>query len=387
MSKFNLNQPVPILLLGDAPDQKTGLGRLGNDLAWLLSSMPEFKVGYLGRGGMGRAKNPWAQYAFAAHEQWGESKIEDAWDDLSQGQPGIIFTLWDASRLVWFADPTGLSPQLQNFLTYGNFERWGYFMQDSTGIIPSQIPLECAEVFARYSRVLLSSKWGHQITKNSIQLPDVDWIPHGINRSVFQPQDRMIARSGWGVSEKEIVIGCVMSNTARKQWPVVLESIALMPGRPKLWIHTDRLVNYWNLNALAVEYGLTGDRIIFEDRSFSDKELAWRYSACDATVVISGGEGFCYPVAESLSCGIPVVTGEYGAAGELTDHGSIPPKYSVIDTSHNVRRALYSAVDVRDSLQRCLAIYGELDCTKLVNHLDWPNLGPVWRKWLRKGLV
>src|SRR5438309_1472461 len=100
---FDHTQPIPLLIVGDGPDQPTGLGRIGHDLAWLLSGMPEFKVGYLGRLAFGRSKFPWTQYVIGVQDQWGEGRIQKAWEDLSGGKKGIIFTVWDASRLLWFA--------------------------------------------------------------------------------------------------------------------------------------------------------------------------------------------------------------------------------------------------------------------------------------------
>lgn len=380
--KFNLNQPIPILFLGDGPDSHTGLGRIGHDLAWLVSSMPEFKVGYLGRQAVGRAKFPWTQYCFGAAEQWGENLLQTAWEDLSGGERGIIFTLWDASRLLWFAD--GRATPLEPFLTGGAFDRWGYFMADGAGVNHDTLPQEQAHVVSRYARAQMASRWAYELARG-IEGPQLDWLPHPINRDVFSPVGRMFARSGWAIDDKQTVIGCVMTNQARKHWPVVFEAFSMLPRKPRLWIHTDLLLHYWDLQALAVEYGI-GDRIIYEGRALSDRELAMRYSACDLTLVISGGEGFCYPVAESLSCGTPVVTGSYGAQAELTPW-QVSPIWTVIDTSHNVRRAIYSPDDVARKL---LTVLDERpkpeDCIDLVRHLNMKELGVCWKKWFQEGL-
>lgn len=378
-SKFNLNHPVPLLFLGDACDSHTGLGRIGHDLAWLASSMPEFKVGYLGREGFGRSRFPWTQYNFSAAEQWGESRIEMAWNDLAGDKQGIIFTCWDASRLLWFVD--GKDPFLQS----DRFQRWGYFMADSSGVNPNILPEEQAHVINRYTRALMASKWAQTLAMDY----EPDWLPHPINRDIFHPLPRLYGRSAWGVPDQDTLIGCVMTNQARKHWPTVMEAIARLGdmtySRPRLWIHTDLLLHYWDLQALAVEYGI-GDQIICENRPLSDGEMAMRYSACDATVVISGGEGFCYPVAESLSCGIPVVTGNYGAQAELTPH-TIEPITTVIDTSHNVRRAIYDPRDVAVALRHVLLNrpLGQ-ECEDLVAHLNMKQLGVIWKRWLKKGL-
>lgn len=380
--RFNSNQPIPLLFLGDAPDSNTGLGRIGHDLAWLVSSMPEFRVGYLGRLTFGRARFPWTQYSFGINEQWGEGRIHEAWTDFSQGQRGIIFTCWDASRLLWFAD--GRGTRLEDFLQCGKFERWGYFMADAAGVNPHILPQEQAHVISQYNRAAMASQWAYGLTQG-IEGPELDWLPHPINCEVFKPLGRMFGRSAWGISDAETLIGCCMTNQARKHWPTVFEALARLPGKPRLWIHTDLMLHYWDLQALAVEFGI-GERIIYEGRALTDSELAMRYSACDCTVVISGGEGFCYPAAESLACGVPVITGDYGAQAELTKW-HVPAIASLIDTSHNVRRAIYSGADVADAIQAVLESKPRAEeCVGLVKHLNMRELGLVWKKWFRRGL-
>ncbi len=388
MVKLDNTKPIPLLILGDAADSGSGLARIGHDLAYLLCSMPEFRVGYLGRGSVGRARYPWANYSFPVSAQWGEAYIQQCWDDLRQGHNGVILTAWDASRLLWFGDPdnSGLPPQLAVFLGPNRtFQKWGYFMQDSEGVVPGVLPHQAAAAMVGFDRLLMASKWAFEIVKRTLEHSDLDWLPHGINRDTFRPNTGAPAlRSAWNVGTTKLV-GCVMANQARKHWPIVLEAIALSTHKPKLWLRTDTLVNYWNIPALVYEYGL-GDSVIIEDRRLTDSEMAMRYSACDATILISGGEGFAYPVAESLSCGTPVVTGSYGAQVDLTQCG-VTPHIEVIDTIHNVRRAMYSAKPVRGWMDSVLHdTPSQEECENRVAHLDWKRLGKVWERWFRKGV-
>jgi glycosyltransferase involved in cell wall biosynthesis len=343
--------------------------------------MPELRVGYLARGGVGKARFPWAQYSYPVSQQWGENYIQDAWEDLSQDRQGIIFTIWDATRLLWFAQPVDLPEKLQSFLTGRKFKRWGYFMQDSEGVAPGVLPLGAASVMSGYDRVLLASKWAYDMTSRSILgHPDIDWLPHGMILQNFTRVDRSFARSGWALDDSARVVGCVMSNQERKQWAVVLEAIARTPNT-WLWMHPDMEVNYWNLPALVHEYGLE-NRVKWEKRHLSDKELAMRYSACDMTVVMSGGEGFCYPAAESLACGTRVVAGSYGAQHELIGWG-IQPRAFEIHTQHAVRMAVYSAHDLVQAIRDEWENPHE---RMSVDHLAWEKIGRVWKKWVKAGL-
>jgi len=399
VSRFDLSKPVPLLILGDSPDGVTGLSRICHDVAWIISTMPEFRLGVLGRQGLGRSYFPWTSYQFSAHQQWGEGQIKEAWDDLSQGQRGIIFTIWDATRLLWFADPMGMPESIQQWLATGAVERWGLFMQDSEGVQRGKLPLTAAHVMSKFDRVMLASKWAYGVTKATLEgHPDIDWLPHPLNTDRFSPQDRMASRSHWGVGEKEILIGCAMANQARKSWPVVFEALSLMrpttAGLPKLWCKVDKISpepgwGYWNLEALAYEYGL-GNRVILDVNKLSDRDMALRYSACDATVLISGAEGFGFPIVESLGCGVPCVTGQYGAGGELASHAVVPTGFR-IETQHNARWATYDAEHVARALETATDQVRSGDWEpqwgqEQVAHLNGAKIGKLYQRWLRKGL-
>ena len=397
--RFDLNRPVPILLLADSPSLLTGLARIAHDVAWFLSTMPEFQVGVLGRGGTGRSHFPWVSYDFGANEQWGEGRLVEVWNDLSQGRRGIVMSIWDATRLLWFADPIGMPQDLQNLLSSGSVERWGLFMSDSEGVLPGKLPLTAGHVKSKYDRILMASKWSYGITKNTLpNHPDIDWLPHPINTNRFSPQDRMHGRSALGVGEKEVLIGCVMANQERKHFPTVFEALARMrattAGKPKMWVHTNIEmlqpgIGYWNLLAMIHEYGLDG-RVFLDTRPLDDKGMAMYYSACDATVLISGGEGFGYPIAESLSCGVPCLTGAYAAGSEIASH-SVAASGFKIETQHNVKRSYYEAALVAQSLEMITDSVraGEWEaeqCRGLVEHLAGDKLGKLYQQWFRKGL-
>lgn len=399
MSRFDTSKPIPILILSDAPDGVTGLSRICHDVAWMISTMPEFRLGVMGRQGFGRSYFPWTSYQFSPMEQWGENRIMEAWADLSQGQRGIVMTIWDATRLLWLADPVGMPEALQQWLASGAVERWGLFMQDSEGVQPGKLPFTAAHVMSKFDRVMLASKWAYGVTKNTLpEHPDLDWLPHPLKTDRFCPQDRMASRSHWGIDEKEILIGCVMANQARKYWPVIFEAMASMrpttAGLPKIWCKVDKINpepgwGYWQLEALAYEYGL-GSRVILDVNKLSDRDMALRYSACDATVLISGGEGFAYPLAESLGCGVPCVTGQYSASGDLASHAVAPIGFR-IETQHNAKWAAYEAQHVARALETATdqvrsggweQSWGQ----EQVAHLNGSKIGRLYQRWFRKGL-
>ncbi len=169
----------------------------------------------------------------------------------------------------------------------------------------------------------------------------------------------------------------------------MIEAVSMIPNA-YLWMHTDTIDprRYWNFQALLEEYGMTERVRTDGERKLTDVDLAMRYAACDATLLISGAEGFAFPVAESLACGVPCVTGAYGAQAELNfpDCLVAPAAYNVL-TRHNVKRAVYRASDVALKLDHVLKQTNFSEkCRAQVEHLHWQKIGVEFSKWAKRGL-
>jgi len=79
-----------------------------------------------------------------------------------------------------------------------------------------------------------------------------------------------------------------------------------------------RMIDY---NFVCVSYdnkpNLTINNISFIGPIYCDETMATIYTFCDVTLVLSRSETFCLPVAESLSCGTPVVGFKCGGAENI----------------------------------------------------------------------
>ena len=354
--------------------------------------MPEFRCGVLGRGGVAKRSFPWFQANFPEIHQWGEEYLPHVWKDFSNGQDGIIMSLWDASRQLYFGRPETLRPDLAKFLGPGrNFAKWGYFPIDSTGPDEVHLPIESAQAVMGYDRVLAASEWGRDVLSGHRQ--DADWIPHMIWTKTFRPVEN--ARTFLGIDSNAIVVGVNMANQARKDWPVAFEAAAILKrtygNRLRLWFHSDMMIRHYNLYALAHEYGVADCLEVTLEKT--DKELALRYSACDVTMLPSAGEGWGFPIAESLACGVGCIVTDYAAGQELVfeEHRVMPVTYK-IDTIHCVRRAVLSgwsfARAAEEEIERRLKDpVGHIQrMVERVAHLDAEKLKYVWMRWLREGL-
>lgn len=383
---------TPILFVGDNPALPGGLSRITRDLSTLAATMPEFRVGALARGIGNTRMLPFSMYPYPESGQWGQEYIEGVWNDFSGGEAGVIMTTDDLSRRGWFANP-GQYGSLERFLGQGrNFRKWAYTPVDSIGPSGNSLGGEMATAAMGYDRVLAASEWGRDVLIRSGRT-DADWLPHGLDFSIWKPHEDPRPLLGW--SEEDIWAGCVMSNQSRKDWPVAFEALALLNrkygNRFHAWLHVDLPIRYWNLYALAMDYGVAGCISMTSDKS--DQEMALRYSACDVTILPSGGEGFGYPVAESMACGTACIVTDYAAGQELVhEECRVSPVCYRLDTIHNVQRAVLSgygfAGKAEEQIERKHVDreYRGEELRDSTSHLDWQKLKYPWMKWLRAGL-
>ena len=379
----------PILFVSDNPSLFGGLSRLCRDVATLTCTLPQFRVGVLGRGLGNRRKLPFIIYDYDESGGWGQNYLQPAWEDFSGGEPGIVFTLDDPSRRHWMVNPIGMPQKLQEFLNEPTFKRWGHFPIDSTGPNGTTLSWAGRDCASRFDRTLATSEWGCNVLKRG-GLSSADWLPHGI-LDVFHPMPKAKELLGW---EGRVVVGCVMTNQSRKDWPAAFECFRTLRnhyGSKFLpWIHIDRAVNYWDINQLAVDYDMQDIEVTL---ALNDDQLALRYSGCSATILPSAGEGFGYPIAESLACGTACITTDYAAGQEIVPEDCrVRPVAFHVETAHNVLRAILSghgfAQKVIPQVEKKQEDweYRSVELQASVDYLQWNNLKHPWTRWLLEGL-
>lgn len=385
LGKFG-DHPIPIMVVGDNPCLFGGLSRIGRDLATLLCTMPEFRVGYLGQGIGQDVRLPFILYDYPPGG-WGEEYIQRAWENFSRGEYGIILTTDDPSRRHWFANPVGMSPELQRFLGPGrNFQKWGYFPIDSTGPDGQSLSAALRDCVSRYDRVLGASEFAKSVMITGGRT-DVDWLPHGIFGDKFN-----LGMNSYEPSPT-IRVGCVMANQVRKDYGVLFNVFHLLKkeygNQFQGYVKCDVISRHWNLQALAVDYGVDDCVTLMVDPA-SDEDLAAWYRLMDCTVLPSGGEGFGYPIVESMACGTPCVVTDYaaGPAFVSSSYWARPETYR-LETPYNTLRAVNSAQDFTARVYSGIddkrsgytaALHGRVD------HLDWEQLKHSWMRWFRDGI-
>jgi glycosyltransferase involved in cell wall biosynthesis len=322
---------------------------------------------------------------------WGEISLPDVWYDFAGQEAGVIFTIWDASRLHWFAQPKYLEDgKLKKFLMSRRFQRWGYFPVDAASP-GNRLTVQGRETLKGYDRTLAYTKWAMDVAKTQ------DWIPHGINLDVFQPRGREMGRMVLeaNLTEDDFVIGCVMTNQVRKDWGLVAAVLGELKRRiPRLraWWHTDLDIRHWNLHALIEDYGLKN--MVHVTHTMNDTQLSYAYSACDLTLAPSP-EGFGYPIFESLACGTPVLHGDCAGGADILkqcklDDLLVKPVAWRLETQFNCLRPVYEPSDWVNAVMT-FTMGMELEEQRYrdsLAHLSWKNLWRgAWLPWFERGLA
>jgi len=370
--------PIPILVMGDAPGALTGLARIARDITahlWRESELLDIKVGQFGQGYPSPV--PWPSYLMGDRD-WGAPDLETAWDHHSSGDPGVLLTVWDPSRCF-----ASLRVPIRA-------ARWGYFAVDAENP-RGGLGGPAHETVANYQRVLAYGRYGSQVLKHARAEP-VPYLPHGIDLHRFRPTTNHSLYQRLGIMDRHLLVGAVAANQPRKDMNILFEAIARWAqerSNIRLWLHTDVDVRHWSVPQLIHDYGLDGR--VFITHELSDDDLAAMYSRCAVTIAPGLGEGFGYPIVESLACGTPVVHGAYGGGLELIPRPEwkFPVRARRVESIYNLVRPVFLAQDIVNAAERAITWEDPIRaqyCRGSVAHLDWRVLWPRWRSWIRKGL-
>lgn len=390
---------TPFLVVGDFPGQPTGLSRILTDLLDRITGhfADRFEVGVCGyaprweglpttgthvtqAGATGRA------WAFNDIRQWGAPAIQTCYRSWYGNRPGIIFTVWDPGRcyeLVRVAKEKGT----RNLPV----ELWGYFAIDSENV-NGTISGPAAETIKAYDRVLAYTRYGAEVIAKLEHTDDQPWLYHGIDLTLWHPDGPMADRlTGRPVDGH--VIGCVATNQDRKDLGLVFGAVKALRERygidATLWLHVDRPMGQsWSVPQLAEDFGLLDHLAV--TTTLTDDELAACYRSCTATIAPGRGEGFGYPIVESLACGTPCVHVDFAGGAELT-----PPPYRIDPICHHlvgpyaVKRPILAPADVAARLHQIILAYSRAGMRQWAEKLeiDWDTqLWPKWQRWIEEGL-
>jgi len=169
------------------------------------------------------------------------------------------------------------------------------------------------------------------------------YIPHTVNTEIFKPMDKAERKKQSGLPADCFLVGMVAANKdfmSRKAFQESLEAFKeFLKVEPKalLYIHTNpQFPGGFPIDRFSDFLGIR-DKILFPDAyqmsfNMGKPEMSKIYNTFDVLLAPSKTEGFCVPLIEAQSCGVPVITHNWNSMTELI----IPEKtgYLVGSTLH-----------------------------------------------------
>ncbi len=417
----------PLLIFGDGPRVNSGLARIARDVTVRLVANSEALGLQIAQVGVddpgGRAWQSWDTYGFQPHRgDYGRQMVAQAGRDLvaETGQEAIVLAMTDPGRVF---DLTR-EPYDRDDDPRLDLPVWGYLPIDATGPRGTIGGPALASLCAM-TRVLGYGRWGAQVLSASLhearargkelasqeadQPIRVPYLPHGLDLDTWKPTAPGADDRGfWTWYDKRraadaLIVGAVATNQPRKDLGLLFAAMAELKVRGVpvgLWLVTDMATNAWDVGELAFQFAFTKAEvhltITTQEGALTDAALAARYSQSHCTVAPGLGEGFGYPIVESLACGTPVVHGNYGGGVELVPAARwlFQPVAWRLESIYALQRPVYHPTDVATAILRTqdqgpigVSPTQRAYCTGSVHHLSWRTLWPAWEQWIRQGLT
>jgi len=404
----------PILFLSDAVSGTSGLARITRDISTRVHEHlgDVYRVASYGYGSPGSSKISFPQFVIEGMDSWVMPTLPQVCEDFFGKEKGIIFTVFDPSRLTWLAAPRGCSelfskfPGLQQWAANRPFELWGYIPLDGAG--PNdRLTFPLMKTLLGFDRLIGYGDFGADLIRRTIGDENSDAryltaIPHGLDTDSFYEQDRKLSRKLFleytgarqffhligtpnavtpPIADDEVIVSILATNQSRKDWSLGLECAAILSRTRKIrvWLHSDSLERYWSLPNLLVDFGLL-DRAVISLGFIPDNRLATGYTTSDITLGI-GPEGYGYTIAESMACGTPCITGSYANNAALVHPGMlVDPVAFRYEGSYATKRPVYRAEDFAAKAEEWIGKRAFLH-----PQYDWNNLWPTqWEPWFRE---
>lgn len=320
-----------ILFCGDAPMVATGFGQVSKNLLKNLHKMGH-EISVLAINHFGdpydhneypydiwpcdKSSNPDVMYGYAKF-----------WHVVSKVQPQVIFFLNDPWVIEKYLEykPEGFPDQYVKYIAYYPVDGGPIKKQwiDMLNKFDAQV---CYSHFAE--SVVVESNGG-------VRPKNLHQIYHGVDTEVFFPVRQDIARQRLNLPLDAFIVGMVARNQYRKRFDILMKAFAeFAKDKPnaKLYLHTALKDVGYDLLDLAIQLGLTDDKLILtEGLELPDgvppQALNLIYNSFDVNALISLGDGFGLPVAESMAVGCPQLVSDHSCLRELVDgHGGLTAK-------------------------------------------------------------
>lgn len=399
-----MKEPIRIMFLSNHPGFVTGYAKVIRELCNRIAANADFKVFVIGEQAVGMPIQ-YGPFTLLSRRDGGTDLVNHY---LEQIKPHFFIWLEDTFTMA-SQGATGFKfPPITKFIPY--------IPQDG-----DFIPTTGHSVLNRADLIVPMAKWSKEVTEKEgykCEAPSY----HGVNYKLFKPavdpKERNEIRKMYGLGEDDFVVLYVGRNSARKlnqAWLDIVgdfaskyDNVKIFGHIPHVQVHHNDLIDY-TVRCLPMKFGkrckdMLNNKIIFSKRAQSltmginENDIANLYKMADVYFSAASGEGFGMPLAEAMSCEVPVVAVDYTTTKELlidevkdskdekiglrgigvepatTWVGSFNVEHAIIDHDRGVEalEKLYNDSELRREM-------GENGRRFVREYCDWDKIADEWK--------
>jgi len=301
-----------ILYQCNAPWVTTGYGVQGKHLVPRLKALGH-EIAYFAFYGLagGTLNLDGVQILPMANRMWGEDILPA---HMKATRSNVHISLMD----VWVTE------------YYGRVAKeFGWAWLPWTPVDQQPVPKLVVDRLEGAHTALPYAKFGEEELRKA-GVPNVQYIPHGVDLATFHAGDKAESRKRTGLPQDKFIIGMIAANKgypSRKCFPEQL--LAFREFRKNhddviMYLHTLITSEQGGVEftELLQSLGLDDGSVVFADQyrytlGYPESHMADLYRSFDFLSLTSMGEGFGIPLLESQACGTPVVCANNTAQTEL----------------------------------------------------------------------
>lgn len=317
---------MKILWWGDSPTVTTGFGIVSKNILDRFHAQGH-DITVLGINHYG---NPYDQkqypYFIYPCDKGGAEQIfgyDKLWFLVNEIKPDVLFMLNDP----WVIDAAIKRKRVDT----PYLKVLAYFPIDS-----GPLKKEWADTLTGLDAQICYSNFAEKIlfAANGKKPDNLYQVYHGVNRGTFFPINQQLARTKLGLPLDSFIVGMVARNQYRKRFDILMKAFSeFATDKPhaKLYLHTSTKDIGYDIGDLAEQFDMGNKLILTQDMNVAkgvpDDFLNYIYNSFDVHSLISLGDGFGLPVAESMATGCPQLVSDHSCLKELVEgHGGLTVK-------------------------------------------------------------
>lgn len=230
---------------------------------------------------------------------------------LMQVKPEVLVTQNDSRMVDWLPNLLSQVPNKPTWIDYPVIDGWVWDADNRQ----TKWAGDWTAIMSKADKIVAMTEFGQKILKANGLESTV--IYHGVDTTLFRPFPQEVKeniKTQIGIKGK-FVIGGMFKGILRKHPEKYLQAFSLfrkgIEDKVALVLHTSinqSMGGEMNLDRHCADYGLIiGKDVFFTQQNLPTTVIPNIFNAMDVFWALGTMEGFCLPIVEAMSCGLPIV--------------------------------------------------------------------------------